>query len=325
MCPGESSNMITSQKLQTHCQVCGGVTSEAGDIDYRAGYIEVKISWGPNSFDGIINELIVGILGYAVYATNECGEKQGGALATVAAKGVPEGGCCEKAMYEETIFWEPPAGVSSQSFMVVPLTSIGALDVGWVTSAIYDFCGNGTVCAANQTNGATVASASSPQDSMVSTTTKQQTYDTINQNSAINETQKAVEEDSSFMAESQIATSQSATISRSQATSDADDNDDDLPLVEILIPILIIGLLGVGGYLYCNYQRQKEVEEAFSSGSPKQQVSSEPPAVTKHDNYTIKVADSDAPAPPPPPAVGAPAPPPPPETGSAPAPPATGD
>jgi hypothetical protein len=155
--------MIVSQKFNTHCQVCGGVTADAGDVDHREGTIEVKISWGPNSFDGVINEIGVGILGYAVYAVSDCGEKQGTALATIKALGVPEGGCCEKRMYEATIMSQT-YGVTKQSFMVVPLTSIGAMDVGWVTIAIDDYV--------NDTNAklTTAPSAQDQANALMSTT-----------------------------------------------------------------------------------------------------------------------------------------------------------
>jgi hypothetical protein len=78
-------------------------------------------------------------LGYAVYAVNGCGEKTGTALATIKALGVPAGGCCQQNMYKATILEELAGGVTSMAFMVVPLTSIGALDVGWVTNAVYDW------------------------------------------------------------------------------------------------------------------------------------------------------------------------------------------
>jgi len=116
------------------------MTSDTGDIDSRAGHIAVQISWGPNTFDGIINELSIGILGYAVYAVDECGERKGKVLALIAALGIQEGTehCCNKGMYEATVLSQLPDGVTNQSFMVVPVTSIGALDLGWVTSTIVD-------------------------------------------------------------------------------------------------------------------------------------------------------------------------------------------
>jgi hypothetical protein len=122
-------------------QVCGGtVKTELGDMDSRQGWIETTITWGPNSVDGKINELSIGILGYSVFATNECGEKIGNDLATVSALGIQSGTqpCCNTNMYEATVRSQLPYGVTKQAFMVVPLTSIGALDVGWATSEIVD-------------------------------------------------------------------------------------------------------------------------------------------------------------------------------------------
>jgi hypothetical protein len=139
MCPGDGSDMILSQKLETHCQVCGGTIADEGDYDHREGVLEAHIFWGPNSFDGTIMEKGVGILGYAIYAVNQCGEKQGDALATIKALDVQPGGCCQKDMYEATLLQELATGVTSMTFMVVPLTQIGALDVGWITPTVFDW------------------------------------------------------------------------------------------------------------------------------------------------------------------------------------------
>jgi len=89
--------------------------------------------------DGRIDESAIS--GYAVYAVNWCGEREGDALATVTALGIQKGTqqCCNDEMYKANVLAKLPEGVMSQSFMVVPLTSIGALDVGWVTYAIADF------------------------------------------------------------------------------------------------------------------------------------------------------------------------------------------
>jgi hypothetical protein len=139
-CPGDSSTIVKSQKIQTHCQICGGVVSDTLDTDSREGFIEVEISWGPNSFDGIIDELGPGIFGYAVFTVNDCGERQGQALTTIPATGIGPGteSCCNTDMYKATIITPLYPGITSQAFMVVPLTMVGALDVGWVTSPIVD-------------------------------------------------------------------------------------------------------------------------------------------------------------------------------------------
>merc|ERR1711904_279473 len=138
-CGTLNTDIITNDKIVMHCQVCGGKTSVLGDVDPRAGHIEVQISWGPNSFDGVINELGVGILGYAVYAVTDCGEKTGQVLATVQSINVgTTETCCEPEMYGATIVYQLALGQTSQSFMVVPLTSIGALDAGWVTAPVVD-------------------------------------------------------------------------------------------------------------------------------------------------------------------------------------------
>jgi hypothetical protein len=139
-CPGDSSTIVKSQKIQTHCQICGGVVSDTGDSDSREGFLEVELSWGPNSFDGNIDETTVGIFGYAVYTVNECGERTGQALTTIPAIGIDVGtqSCCNTKLYKATIITPLYPGVTSQAFMVAPLTSVGAMDVGWVTSPIVD-------------------------------------------------------------------------------------------------------------------------------------------------------------------------------------------
>jgi hypothetical protein len=137
-CPIESNVLNRISMLQVHCQVCGGLTSRAGDTDSRTGHMEVQLTWGPNMIDGVIDESAIS--GYAVYAANDCGERQGDALATITALGIPEGGevCCNNELYQANVRSKLPDGVTSQSFMVVPLTSLGALDVGWVSSRVVD-------------------------------------------------------------------------------------------------------------------------------------------------------------------------------------------
>jgi len=78
-------------------------------------------------------------LGYAVYAVDDCGEKEGGVLATVDSLDVgPTETCCEPEMYGATITSVLGAGVTQQAYMVVPVTSIGALDAGWTTAPVID-------------------------------------------------------------------------------------------------------------------------------------------------------------------------------------------
>ena len=118
-CPTDDTTIIQTGQMVSHCQVCGGKVSILGDVDPRPGHIEVQISWGPNSFDGVINELGVGILGYAVYAVDDCGEKEGGVLANVDSLDVgPTETCCELEMYGATITSVLGAGVTQQAYMV---------------------------------------------------------------------------------------------------------------------------------------------------------------------------------------------------------------
>jgi hypothetical protein len=139
-CGGGSTDIVQSQKLQTHCKICGGVVSDAGDTDSREGFIQVELFWGPNSFNGDIDEVNSGIFGYAIYTVNECNERQGTALTTVPAIGIGFGveSCCDVTLYKANVLAPLYPGVKSQAFMVVPLTSVGALDVGWVTDPVVD-------------------------------------------------------------------------------------------------------------------------------------------------------------------------------------------
>jgi len=163
MCPGGSASIAQHSKLKVGCQVCGGITSQQGDIDSRVGRIEVEISWGPNILDGVVNEDV--IKGYEIYAVTSCRERTGVALAkilplqgTPSTSSIQTGKCCDTAMYKANVISQLPPGVTSQSFMVVPLTSIGPLDAGWVTPEIDDFAEGG------QSNAAIPGKASSMQE-----------------------------------------------------------------------------------------------------------------------------------------------------------------
>ena len=92
----------------------------------RPGHIEVQISWGPNSFDGIIHELGIGILGYAVYAVDGCGEKTGSVLASVNSLGVAPGTetCCDSEMYGATVTSVLGHFQYQQSYMVPSVAKI---------------------------------------------------------------------------------------------------------------------------------------------------------------------------------------------------------
>ena len=92
----------------------------------RPGHIEVQISWGPNSFDGIIHELGIGILGYAVYAVDGCGEKAGSVLASVTSLAVAAGTatCCDSEMYGATVTSVLGHFQYQQSYMVPSVAKI---------------------------------------------------------------------------------------------------------------------------------------------------------------------------------------------------------
>jgi len=129
-----------NSKIAVNCEVCDGLTSNFGDQDSRQGFMQVDISWGPNAYNGVINELDVGIIAYGVYAIDQCGLRSPQALAKVAADGIPAGStaCCDNMRYWTRINYQLPWGVTAQTFMVVPEISLGPLDIGWVSAKIQD-------------------------------------------------------------------------------------------------------------------------------------------------------------------------------------------
>jgi hypothetical protein len=140
-CPASnvSNSLLVDNKLQQNCNICGGVTRTL-DWDGRPGWMEFQLSWGPNVFNGAIVEDTPGIEGYAVYPINDCGEREGHALVTSIAYGIKEGqyDCCESTSYVANVLYNIPSYLTSQRFRVVPVTSIGPLDIGWETDVIVD-------------------------------------------------------------------------------------------------------------------------------------------------------------------------------------------
>jgi hypothetical protein len=232
-CPGDTSVMLTSQKIQTHCQICHGVQHEDGDTDDRENFIEVALNWGPNVFGGIIDEVTPGIFGYAVYALSDCGNRQGSALATVPAIGIVPGmeTCCNTKIYGTTILTQLAAGATSVTLGVYPLTSIGALDVGWTTSPIVD---------ALPTSTTTAAAAAVPAKAVVDYRSGELPSEELNQSSVSLANVEAAggkvegEEDSS----PQLGTK----------------DDDDLPLFFLLVPVLV----GIPAFCMCAYVAWKK-------------------------------------------------------------------
>jgi hypothetical protein len=140
-CPAKnvSETLVVEQQLQQNCNICGGITRTT-DWDGRPGWMEFQLSWGPNVFNGAVVEDTPGIEGYAVYPINDCGEREGHALVTSYAYGIKKGqyDCCESTAYVANVLYNIPSYLTSQRFRVVPVTSMGPLDIGWETDVIVD-------------------------------------------------------------------------------------------------------------------------------------------------------------------------------------------
>merc|ERR1712139_422790 len=101
--------------------------------------MEVQIFWGPNILDGVVDVEV--IESYGVFAANSCCERQGDALVTITPltnKKDKTQKCCNDEMYQANVISLLPPGVTSQHFVVRPVTSVGPMDKGYCTSEIDD-------------------------------------------------------------------------------------------------------------------------------------------------------------------------------------------
>jgi hypothetical protein len=299
MCPGDSSDMLVSQKIQTHCQICHGVTAEAGDTDSREGYIELTISWGPNVFDGVIDELTPGIFGYAVYVISECGGRQGQALATIPAIGIIPGmeTCCNTKIYSSTVLTQVVPGATTTSFGVFPLTSIGAMDVGWVTSPIVD---------AVPTSTTTTAPPAVPAKSVADYRSGELPSESINSSSVSLANLEEAEADSS-----------SQPVAKDGEESDdfaAFTDGEGFPALGIVMLVALIPALAMCAYCYVAAKKQARLKEEVvldivDNGGSQQPAPAQPPHLQPSACHGAAPPEPISVSPPPPPPEIHPAPP----------------
>lgn len=126
-----------------------GISTQLNDTDPRAGYIAGNISFGPNAFDGYVDE--EPISAYAIYFVKGCGEPIGHPMtdgddhpvAIVPKRSGVTDTCCRHDAYRAEVIEKVPAG--SDRLVIVPLTSAGPLLVGELTEIISDLVVNNTV------------------------------------------------------------------------------------------------------------------------------------------------------------------------------------
>lgn len=126
------------------CRICGMEETALEDMDPEPGYIWVKLRFGPNANDGIIEE--TDIAGYGIFEVDECNRRIGDVVAFVPKVDMLyEEQCCVMDFYEVDISMVLPENVTSTTFMVVPNTTRhGFLTSGFVTEIVSDRVFNGS-------------------------------------------------------------------------------------------------------------------------------------------------------------------------------------
>lgn len=129
------------------CHVCGVGTMYPQDTDTRPGIISVRLEFGPNVLNGVVNENV--IQGYRIYMASDCSVKLSNSLAYVSASnsfanGVSVNGVCgcPSSSYSVQVQAQLPAGVNEGRLMIVPITSGGyELPMGRMTGLVQDNAG----------------------------------------------------------------------------------------------------------------------------------------------------------------------------------------
>jgi hypothetical protein len=279
-CPSSnvSESLVKQSMMQQHCEICAGMTRTT-DWDGRPGWMEFQLSWGPNAFDGKkIVEDTTGILGYAVFAVSECGEREGDALVTVAAQGIKEGSvdCCETMTYVVNVPYQLPGWLTGQKFMVVPMTSIGPLDMGWVSDVVVDAIDSSTygaqavAQAAGQPASAAVQSESHTHESG-ELTHDDNTHDDLQ--SSVSETKTAAPAPTPAPAPTQneekkkaLPTSPSPQEQEGSAPQEEEEEEGGMPLPVIIAIAVGIPVGGLG--LYALSKALKGAKADGGSGNP---------------------------------------------------------
>lgn len=116
----------------------------------------MTLSFGPNALDGAVDEDLV--TGYEVSFVDACGQKLGGAVATVPKRPNVTALCCIEDAYTVTIAARLPTG--AQRLAVAPvLAGAGPLPVGELSGVLADYFVAGEPGASTSPAALSVASA----------------------------------------------------------------------------------------------------------------------------------------------------------------------
>lgn len=143
ICPSNNVDqrpaILENGEYSLRCKVCAWSHYFVEDEDPREGVISATLYFGPNLFEGEINE--TGVVGYSVYLADNCSRKIGEPLGYVEAIGQSDidSLCCQHDLYSVQVSpFALPVNVSLPVFMVVPNTTVGELSAGLTTEAIVD-------------------------------------------------------------------------------------------------------------------------------------------------------------------------------------------
>jgi len=123
-------------EFRLRCQVCGLRQAQLQDMDTRAGYLLVDVTFGPNMLDGVVNE--DDIFGYAVFLTDLAGNRLTTAVAQVDPANKTAEFCCRENAYTARVATKFPQGRSQVLLEIVPVTQVGPLPAGLLTNAVVD-------------------------------------------------------------------------------------------------------------------------------------------------------------------------------------------
>lgn len=120
------------------CRICGFSAAGLIDVDLRRGYILLDVHFGPNLFNGKVEESFVS--GYAAFVTNEQGYRlsQTPASQILTNPGAVPSYCCQGDAYSLRVVSKLPVNVNKVRIEVVPVLSTGPLSGGMFTDVIAD-------------------------------------------------------------------------------------------------------------------------------------------------------------------------------------------
>jgi len=184
--PGQMPSALRGAYLQSvsgdfdvHCQVCG-VKDNLIDEDPTPGHVEVEVTWGPNTYQGEVNETFV--QSYAIFQVDaERGQVCSAGTShdvekltyvdlqkalivvnksldqAVAPKGTASACMCRKDVYSTNLSWLMPNGTSAVRLMVSPVMTTGeVLPLGLITGILKDAV-NATTTTTASTTATTIA------------------------------------------------------------------------------------------------------------------------------------------------------------------------